>query len=124
MIPKPREPPLPDARLHPDCPTCGQPESAPSISLLASFMVVSVQCKVSVKEYSIDPEETPVASPQTGGLRVVTSDVAELKRQHREHAKCKVQECISSDSTLTLHHVINPWQDHDAECDCPTCGSA
>ena len=47
--------------------------------------------QVSVKDLSLDPEGSPVVSPQTGGLRVVTSVVAELKRRHREHAKCKVQ---------------------------------
>ena len=33
-----------------DCPTCGQPANAPRTSLLASFKVVAVECKVSVKE--------------------------------------------------------------------------
>ena len=78
--------------------------------------------QVSVKDLSLDPEGSPVVSPQTGGLRVVTSVVAELKRRHREHAKCKVQEDISSEVFFSLHHVTNPWPNYDAECDCPTCG--
>ena len=33
-----------------DCPTCGQPENAAGMSLLASFKVRDVECKLSVKD--------------------------------------------------------------------------
>ena len=105
-----------------DFPPCGQPQNVPSISLLASFKVVAVECKVSVKDYSLAREGSLAISPQTGGPPVVTSDVTELKRRHREHAKCKVQGTSVQNQFLTAPRHQPVAKVCDAECDFPTCG--
>ena len=33
-----------------------------------------------------------------------------------------MQRDICSEPFLSLHHIINPWPNYDAECDFPTCG--
>ena len=42
--------PWPNYDAECDFPTCAESQNVPSISLLASFKVVDVECKVSVKE--------------------------------------------------------------------------